>query len=128
MRYNSNCKRGKQTELTKYLEKADKNIMTNEELLHRITFKEVNEIRKELQDKLEMALFKNNLGIKIAKVQFEDEKLNINQVYNVEFRLTFMQLVGLDANAMQRLAKVLNEMSKEIEAVNSKWKGYTFVF
>ena len=24
MRYNSNCKRGKQTELTKYLEKADK--------------------------------------------------------------------------------------------------------
>lgn len=26
MRYNSNCKRGKQTELTKYLEKADKTL------------------------------------------------------------------------------------------------------
>lgn len=102
--------------------------MTDEELLHRMTYREVEEIRKGLQDKLEMALFKNNLGIRIAKVQYIDEKLWINKEYPVEFRLTFMQLVGLDANAMQRLVKVLNEMSKEIEAVNSEWKGYTFVF
>ena len=69
--------------------------MTDEELLHRMTFKEVNEIRKDLQDKLEMALFKNNLGIRIAKVQFEDEKLNINQIYPVEFKLTIMSFVSL---------------------------------
>lgn len=102
--------------------------MTNEELLHRITFKEVSEIKKDLRDKLEMCLFKNGFGYRIARIQIKDENLNINQVYNVEFRLTFMQFVGLDANAMQRLAKVLNEMSKEIEAVNKEWKGYTFVF
>ena len=102
--------------------------MTNEELLHRMTYREVEEIRKGLQDKLEMALFKNNLGIRIAKVQYIDEKLWINKEYPVEFRLTFMQLVGLDANAMQRLVKVLKEISKEIEAINNEWKGYTFVF
>lgn len=107
--------------------------MTNEELLHRITFKEVSEIKKDLKDKLEMCLFENGFGYRTARIQFKDENLKINgshfnQVYNVEFRLTFMQLAGLDANAMQRLAKVLNEMSKEIEAVNKKWKGYTFVF
>lgn len=102
--------------------------MTNEELLHRMTYREVEEIRKGLQDKLEMALFKNNLGIRIAKVQYIDEKLWINKEYPVEFRLTFMQLVGLDANAIQRLVKVLKEISKEIEAVNNEWKGYTFVF
>lgn len=102
--------------------------MTNEELLKRITFKEVSEIKKDLRDKLEMCLFKNGFGYRIARIQFKDENLNINQVYNVEFRFTFMQLVGLDTDAMKRLAKVINEMSKEIEAVNNKWKGYTFVF
>ena len=102
--------------------------MTNEELLKRMTYREVEEIRKGLQDKLEMALFKNNLGIRIAKVHYIDEKLWINKEYPVEFRLTVMNLVGLDTDAMKRLAKVLNEMSKEIEAVNNKWKGYTFVF
>lgn len=98
------------------------------ELLKRMTFKEVSEIKKDLRDKLEMCLFKNGFGYRIARIQFKDENLNINQVYNVEFRLTFMQLVGLDTDAMKRLAKVLNEMSKEIEAVNNKWKSYTFVF
>lgn len=102
--------------------------MTNEELLKRITFKEVSEIKKGLRDKLEMCLFKNGFGYRIARIQFKDENLNINQVYNVEFRLTFMQLVGLDTDAMKRLAKVLNEMSKEVEAVNNEWKGYTFIF
>jgi hypothetical protein len=37
-------------------------IMDNEELLHTMTFNEVNEIRKGLQDKLEMALLKKQLG------------------------------------------------------------------
>lgn len=102
--------------------------MTNEELLHRMTFKEVNEIRKDLQDKLEMTLFKNNLGIRIAKVQFKDERLNINQVYPVEFRLTVMSLVGLDTCAMRRLTNALNEMRAELESVNNEYKGFTFVF
>lgn len=102
--------------------------MTDEELLHRMTFKEVNEIRKDLQDKLEMALFKNNLGIRIAKVQFEDEKLNINQIYPVEFKLTIMSLVGLDTYAMRRLTNTLNEIRTEIEVVNKEYEGYTFIF
>lgn len=102
--------------------------MTDEELLHRMTFKEVNEIRKDLQDKLEMTLFKNNLGIRIAKVQFENERLNINQVYPVEFKLTIMSLVGLNTYAMRRLTNALNEIRAEIEAVNKEYEGYTFVF
>lgn len=102
--------------------------MTDEELLHRMTFKEVNEIRKDLQDKLEMVLFKNNLGIRIAKVQFENEKLNINQIYHVEFKLTIMSLVGLDTYAMRRLTNALNEIRAEIEVVNKEYEGYTFVF
>jgi hypothetical protein len=102
--------------------------MTDEELLHRMTFKEVNEIRKDLQDKLEMVLFKNNLGIRIARVQFEDEKLNINQIYPVEFKLTIMSIVGLDTYAMRRLTNALNEIRAEIEVVNKEYEGYTFVF
>jgi hypothetical protein len=102
--------------------------MTNEELLKRMTFKEVSEIKKDLRDKLEMCLFKNSLGIRIARVQLKGEKLNINQTYNVEFCLTFTNLVGLDTCAMKRLSKVLNEMSAEIEKVNNEYKGYTFVF
>ena len=102
--------------------------MTNEELLTRMTFKEISEIKHELADKLEMCLFKNGFGIRIAKVQLKGEKLNINQVYNVEFCLTFMNLVQLDTDAMKRLSKVLAEMSAELEKVNNEYKGYTFVF
>lgn len=102
--------------------------MTDEELLHRMTFKKVNEIRKDLQDKLEIVLSKNNIGIKIAKVQFKDEKLNINQIYPVEFKLTIMSLVGLDTYAIRRLTNALNEIRAEIEVVNKEYKGYTFVF
>lgn len=102
--------------------------MTNEELLMRMTFKEVSDIKHELQDKLEMCLFKNGLGIRIAKVQLKGENLNINQVYNVEFCLTFMNLVQLDTDAMKRLSKVLDEMNAELEKVNNEYKGYTFVF
>lgn len=102
--------------------------MTDEELLHRMTFIEVNEIRKSLQDKLEMCLLKNNLGSKIAKVQFKDERLNINQVYPVEFKLTIMSIVGLDTCAMRRLTNALNEVRAELESVNNEYKGFTFVF
>lgn len=102
--------------------------MTNEELLMRLNHNEVKEIKKELTDKLEMCLFKNGFGYRIARIQLKDENLNINQVYPVEFRLTFMQLVGLDADSMRGLTKVFDEMSAELEKVNNEYKGYTFVF
>jgi hypothetical protein len=102
--------------------------MTNEELLKRMTFKEVSDIKHELTDELEMCLFKNGFGIRIARVQLKGEKLNINQIYDVEFHLTFMNLVDLDTDAMKRLSKVLTEMSAELEKVNNEYKGYTFVF
>ena len=102
--------------------------MTNEELLMRLNYNEVKEIKKELTDKLEMCLFKNGFGYRIARIQLKDENLNINQVYPVEFRLTFMQLVGLDADSMRGLTKVFDEMSAELEKVNNEYKGYTFVF
>lgn len=102
--------------------------MTNEELLHTMTFNEAEGIRKGLQDKLEMCLFKNNLGIRIAKVQYIDEKLWINKEYPVEFRLTIMSLVGLDTYAMRRLTNALNEVRAELESVNNEYKGYTFIF
>lgn len=102
--------------------------MTNEELLMRLNYNEVKEIKKELTDKLEMCLFKNGFGYRIARIQLKDEKLNINQVYAVEFRVTFMNLVGLSADSMKGLSKVFDEMSVEIEKVNNEYKGYTFVF
>lgn len=102
--------------------------MTNEELLRTLTFKEVSAIKNDLTDKLEMCLFKNGFGYRIARIQLKDENLNINQVYPVEFRLTFMQLVGLDADSMRGLTKVFDEMSAELEKVNNEYKGYTFVF
>ena len=102
--------------------------MTNEELLMRLNYNEVKEIKKELTDKLDMCLFKNGFGYRIARIQLKVENLNINQVYPVEFRLTFMQLVGLDADSMRGLTKVFDEMSAELEKVNNEYKGYTFVF
>lgn len=102
--------------------------MTNEELLKTLTFKEVSAIKHNLTDKLEMCLFKNGFGYRIARIQLKDENLNINQIYPVEFRLTFMQLVGLDADSMRGLTKVFDEMSAELEKVNNEYKGYTFVF
>ena len=102
--------------------------MDNEELLHTMTFNEVKEIRKELQDKLEMALLKNNLGIIVAKVQYINEKLWTNQRYPVEFKLKIMSIFGLDTCAIRRLTNVLNEMKAELENVNNEYKGYTFIF
>ena len=102
--------------------------MKDEELLHTMTFNEVKEIRKGLQDKLEMALFKNNLGTRIAKVEYADERLWINQRYPVEFKLKIMSIVSLDTCAIRRLTNVLNEMRAELENVNNEYKGYTFIF
>ena len=39
-----------------------------------------------------------------------------------------MPLTNVDASAMARFSKVSVEMSKEVEAVDNEWKGYTFVF
>ena len=72
MRYNSNCKRGKQTELTKYLEKVDKIMTTNEllttELLTTINYNEYLEIRGNLQDKLVASLVRNGFGYRVARI------------------------------------------------------------
>lgn len=102
--------------------------MTDEELLTTLTFKEVNEIRNQLQDKLEYCLFKNGLGVRVAKVQLANEKLHVNQTYPIDFRLTIMSLVGLDAFAIRRLTNALNEMRAEIENINTQYRGYKFIF
>ena len=102
--------------------------MTDEELLHRMAYNEVKEIKHGLQDKLEMCLYKNGLGIRLAKVQIKGERLWINQEYNVEFVLKLMPLEQLDTDAMRRLSNVLNEMRAEFESVNNEYKGFTFVF
>lgn len=62
MRYNSNCKRGKQTELTKYLEKADKIMTTINYIMTTINYNEYLEIRGNLQDKLTASLVRNGFG------------------------------------------------------------------
>ena len=46
--------------------------MTANELLTTMTFKEVSEIKKGLRDKLEMCLFKNGFGYRIAPLQLKD--------------------------------------------------------
>lgn len=102
--------------------------MTTEELLHTMTFKEVSEIKHKLANKLESSLITNGFGYRLAKVQLKDQNFRINQVYDVEFRLTFMNLIGLSPKDMSRLTKVLNEMSAEIEKVNNEYKGYQFIF
>ena len=102
--------------------------MTTEELLKTLTFKEVSEIKHKLADKLESSLITNGFGYRLAKVQLKDENFKINQVYDVEFRLTFVNLVGLTPKDMSRLTKVLNEMSVELEKVNNEYKGYQFIF
>lgn len=102
--------------------------MTDEELLHTLTFREVNEVRNQLQDKLGYCLFKNGLGVRIAKVQFTSEKLHINQTYPIEFKLTIMRLAGLDAFAIRRLTNALNEMRAELENINKQYRGYKFIF
>lgn len=123
MRYNSNCKRGKQTELTKYLEKADK-IMTTNELLTTINYNEYLEIRGNLQDKLVASLVRNGFGYRVARIT----NGNIEGENKVVFSLSVMPLTNMDASAMARFSKVLVEMSKEIEAVNKEFEGFTYVY
>lgn len=122
MRYNSNCKRGKQTELTKYLEKADK-IMTTNELLTTINYNEYLEIRGNLQDKLTAILVRNGFGYRVARVT----NGNVEGENKVVFSLSVMPLTNMDASAMARFSKVLVEISKEIEAVNKEWEGFKYM-
>lgn len=123
MRYNSNCKRGKQTELTKYLEKADK-IMTTNELLTTINYNEYLEIRGSLQDKLVASLVRNGFGYRVARIT----NGNVEGKNKVVFSLSVMPLTNMDASAMARFSKVLVEMSKEVEAVNKEWKGFKYMY
>lgn len=102
--------------------------MTTEELLHTMTFKEVSEIKHKLADKLESSLITNGFGYRLARIQLKDQNFRINKIYDVEFRLTFINLVGLTPKDMSRLTKVLDEMSAEIEKVNNEYKGYKFIF
>lgn len=122
MRYNSNCKRGKQTELTKYLEKVDK-IMTTNELLTTINYNEYLEIRGNLQDKLVASLVRNGFGYRVARIT----NGNVEGENKVVFSLSVMPLTNMDASAMARFSKVLVEMSKEVEAVNKEWEGFKYM-
>lgn len=123
MRYNSNCKRGKQTELTKYLEKADK-IMITSELLTTINYNEYLEIRGNLQDKLVASLVRNGFGYRVARIT----NGNVEGENKVVFSLSVMPLTNMDASAMARFSKVLVEMSKEVEAVNKEWEGFKYMY
>lgn len=123
MRYNSNYKRGKQTELTKYLEKADK-FMTTNELLTTINYNEYLEIRGNLQDKLVASLVRNGFGYRVARIT----NGNVEGENKVVFSLSVMPLTSMDASAMARFSKVLVEMSKEVEAVNKEWEGFKYMY
>lgn len=98
--------------------------MTNEELLSTINYNEFLELRGNLQDKLTASLVRNGFGYRVARIT----NGNVEGENKVVFSLSVMPLTNMDASAMARFSKVLVEMSKEIEAVNNEWKGYTFVF
>lgn len=98
--------------------------MTNEELLSAINYNEYLELKGSLQDKLAAGLVRNGFGYRVARIT----NGNAEGENKVVFSLSVMPLTNMDASAMARFSKVLVEMSKEIEAVNNKWKGYTFIF
>lgn len=98
--------------------------MTNEELLSTINYNEFLELRGNLQDKLTASLVRNGFGYRVARIT----NGNVEGENRVVFSLSVMPLTNMDASAMARFSKVLVEMSKEVEAVNNEWKGYTFVF
>lgn len=102
--------------------------MTNEELLKTLNFGEVSNIKRKLADKLESSLITNGFGYRLAKIQLKNKNFKINQVYDVEFCLTFVNLVGLTPKDMSRLTKVLVEMSAEVKKVNNEYKGFKFIF
>lgn len=98
--------------------------MTNEELLSTINYNEFLGLRGNLQDKLTASLVRNGFGYRVARIT----NGNVEGENRVVFSLSVMPLTNMDASAMARFSKVLVEMSKEVEAVNNEWKGYTFVF
>lgn len=98
--------------------------MTNEELLSTINYNEFLELKGNLQDKLTASLVRNGFGYRVARIT----NGNVEGENKVVFSLSVMPLTNMDASAMARFSKVLVEMSKEIEAVNNEWKGYTFIF
>ena len=98
--------------------------MTNEELLSTINYNEFLELRGNLQDKLTASLVRNGFGYRVARIT----NGNVEGENKVVFSLSVMPLTNMDTSAMARFSKVLVEMSKEIEAVNNEWKGYTFIF
>lgn len=98
--------------------------MTNEELLSTINYNEYLELRGNLQDKLTASLVRNGFGYRVARIT----NGNVEGENRVVFSLSVMPLTNMDASAMARFSKVSVEMSKEVEAVNNEWKGYTFVF
>ena len=98
--------------------------MTTNELLTTINYSEYLEIRGNLQDKLTASLVRNGFGYRVARIT----NGNAEGENKVVFSLSVMPLTNMNADATLRIAKVLKEMSKEIEAVNNEWKGYTFIF
>lgn len=100
------------------------NEMTNEELLSTINYDEYLGLRGNLQDKLTASLVRNGFGYRVARIT----NGNVESENKVVFSLSVIPLTNMDASAMARFSKVLVEMSKEVEAVNNEWKGYTFIF
>lgn len=98
--------------------------MTTNELLTTINYNEYLEIRGNLQDKLVASLVRNGFGYRVARIT----NGNIEGENKVVFSISVMPLTNMDASAMARFSKVLVEMSKEIEAVNKEFEGFTYVY
>lgn len=98
--------------------------MTNEELLSTINYDEYLELRGNLQDKLTASLVRNGFGYRVARIT----NGNVERENKVVFSLSVMPLTNMNVDAILRIAKVLKEMSKEIEAVNKEWEGFKYLF
>lgn len=98
--------------------------MTNEELLSTINYDEYLELRGNLQDKLAASLARNGFGCRVARIT----NGNVEGENKVVFSLSVMPLINMNADATLRIAKVLKEMSKKIEAVNKEWEGFKYLF
>ena len=98
--------------------------MTTNELLTTMQYSEVLEIRGNLQDKLTASLVRNGFGYRVARIT----NGNVEGENKVVFSLSVMPLTNMDASAMARFSKVLVEMSKEVEAVNKEYEGFTYVY
>lgn len=98
--------------------------MTTNELLTTINYNEYLEIRGNLQDKLVACLVRNGFGYRVARIT----NGNVEGENKVVFSLSVMPLTNMSADATLRIAKVLKEMSKEIEAVNKEYEGFKYMF